>query len=65
MSTRNPTELELWRLWKHAIETVRRRILEEVSASCGLSDAEVAVLFRVADSRGGRVRQRELAASLA
>lgn len=64
VSTRDLPELELWRLWKQAIEAVRGRILEEVNASSGLSDADLAVLFRVAENRERQIRQHELAASL-
>jgi DNA-binding MarR family transcriptional regulator len=64
VGTRKHPELELWRLWKMANETVRGRIFEEGSASSGLSDADIAVLFRVADSANHEMRQHELAASL-
>ncbi len=61
---RSRPELDLWRLWKLATETVRARIIEEVNASSGLSDADLAVLFRVADGPGGEVRQHDLSVSL-
>lgn len=64
MGTSDLPELELWRLWKRATETVRSRILEEVNSSTGLSDADLAVLFRVAESTEREIRQHELAESL-
>lgn len=64
VETRDLPELDLWRLWKQATETVRSRILEEVNCSSGLSDADLAVLFRVAESGEREIRQHELAESL-
>ncbi len=59
-----PPVLELWRLWKLANESVRGRIFEEITASSGLSDADIAVLFRIADTKDNEMKQRELAAAL-
>jgi len=64
VGTPDSPELQLWRLWKQATETVRARILEEVNSSSCLSDADLAVLFRVADNDEREIRQHELAASL-
>lgn len=57
-------ELDFWRLWKLTIETVRGAILEEVKCSSGLSEADLAVLFRLAEHTGREVRQHELGASM-
>ena len=64
VSTRDDSELELWRRWKLANETVHGRIFEEITSWSGLSEADVAVLFRVADRKNHRISQNELAASL-
>lgn len=61
---KNRGELDFWHLWKLAIETVRGCILEEVKASSGLSEADLAVLFRLGEHAGGEVRQHELGASM-
>jgi DNA-binding MarR family transcriptional regulator len=57
-------ELELWHAWKRAAEVVRSRVVEEVSASTGLSDPDFGVLTRVVEDGGGRMRQNQLADSM-
>ncbi|QUQ65983.1 MarR family winged helix-turn-helix transcriptional regulator [Kutzneria sp. CA-103260] len=62
-------ELRFWHAWKHASETVRARVAEDISAATGLSDADFGILTRLVDlgegsQGGGSLRQNELAASL-
>jgi DNA-binding MarR family transcriptional regulator len=57
-------ELALWHAWKRAAETVRARIVEEVSAETGLSDPDFAVLTRVLEDGHGCMRQNQLADSM-
>jgi DNA-binding MarR family transcriptional regulator len=57
-------ELELWHAWKSAAEIVRSRVVEDVSASTGLSDPDFGVLTRVVEDGGGRMRQNQLADSM-
>ncbi|EWM15200.1 MarR family winged helix-turn-helix transcriptional regulator [Kutzneria sp. 744] len=57
-------EMALWHAWKSAADTVRARIAEDITAAVGLSDADFAVLTRVAELGGGRLRQNALAESV-
>ncbi|MEV6610874.1 MarR family winged helix-turn-helix transcriptional regulator [Kutzneria sp. NPDC051319] len=64
MSELDADEMALWHAWKSAADTVRARIAEDITAAVGLSDADFAVLTRVAELGGGRLRQNALAESV-
>jgi DNA-binding MarR family transcriptional regulator len=57
----NEEEMALWHAWKLASETVRTRIAADITANTGLSDPDFAVLTRVIEIGGGRLRQNRLA----
>jgi DNA-binding MarR family transcriptional regulator len=57
-------EMTLWHAWKRATETVRTRVAADITAATGLSDPDFAVLTRVVEIGGGRMRQNELAESM-
>jgi DNA-binding MarR family transcriptional regulator len=57
-------EAALWHAWKLASESVRDRIVAEISAATGLSDPDFGVLTRVVEDGGGRMRQNLLAESM-
>ncbi|QYN24006.1 MarR family winged helix-turn-helix transcriptional regulator [Amycolatopsis sp. DSM 110486] len=56
-------ELEFWHAFKHAAESVRARVAEDIAAATGLSDPDFGVLTRLAD-HAGRLRQNQLAESM-
>src|ERR1044072_1852914 len=58
----NAEEMALWHAWKRAADTVRARIAADIAAAVGLSDADFAVLTRLADS--GAMRQNALAEAI-
>ncbi len=64
MGELNAEETALWHAWKLAADTVRARIAEDINAAVGLSDADFAVLTRIAEIGGGRMRQNALAESI-
>lgn len=57
-------EADVWHAWKRAAETVRTRIAADIAAQTGLSDPDFAVLTRVVEIGGGRMRQNHLAESM-
>lgn len=57
-------ETRLWHAWKHAADTVRTRVGEQLDAATGLSDPDFGILTRLEDLGGGSLRQNELAASM-
>jgi DNA-binding MarR family transcriptional regulator len=54
-------EAELWRAWEAANATLSQ-VSAEVAAETGLSEPDLAVLTRLHDADGGRLRQSELGA---
>src|SRR5579875_3484501 len=58
----SPEEMALWHALKQGSEAVRSRIMADITAATGLSDPDFAVLTRVTEDGGGRIRQNELAA---
>jgi DNA-binding MarR family transcriptional regulator len=57
-------EMALWHAWKRAAESVRTRIVADITAETGLSDPDFAVLTRVVEIGDGRMRQNQLAESM-
>jgi DNA-binding MarR family transcriptional regulator len=58
------SDMDLWHAWRVAADTVRARIIDDVSRATGLSDPDYGVLTRVAEESRGTLRQNELAASM-
>jgi DNA-binding MarR family transcriptional regulator len=56
--------MALWHTWKRAAESVRARVAADITAETGLSDPDFAVLTRVVEAGGGRMRQNQLAESM-
>jgi DNA-binding MarR family transcriptional regulator len=57
----SPDEMALWHAWKRAAERVRTSVAADITAQTGLSDPDFAVLTRVVEIGGGRLRQNQLA----
>jgi DNA-binding MarR family transcriptional regulator len=55
-------EAELWRAWQAASDALSQ-VSADVAAETGLSDPDLAMLTRLHDHGGGRLRQSELAAA--
>ena len=60
----SPDEMHLWRAWKMMGETVRARIVQEITTATGLSDPDYGVLSRLDELGGGQLRQQALAESM-
>ena len=56
-------ESSLWFAWKRAHELVRAAVIEEVTATTGLSDPDIGILLRL-DVAGRSLRQSEIASAL-
>lgn len=57
-------EMARWVAWKRAADTVMRNVVDEISTATGLSGAGFAVLTRVVEEGGGRLRQQRLSDDL-
>lgn len=55
-------EAELWHAWETATAALSQ-VSADVAAETGLSEPDLAVLTRLHDAEGGRLRQSELAAA--
>ena len=57
-------ETAVWHAWKDMTEMVRGLVARDIADAAGLSDPDYAILSRLGEKGGGRLRQHELAASM-
>ena len=64
-STLSKADQLLWLAWKGATDSVMSRVARDIAEATGLSSADYGVLSRLAELGRGRLRQQQLADSMA